>query len=155
LPTVYIGLGANLGDRERTLREALARLERGGALRVLAVSRFRETEPVGGPAGQPAYLNAVARGETSLSPRAFLLALLATEASLGRVRGERWAPRTVDLDLLLYDDVAIDEPDLTIPHPRMLERAFVTEPLAEIAPQVLDALRRRRYPLAGSLKPEA
>jgi 2-amino-4-hydroxy-6-hydroxymethyldihydropteridine diphosphokinase len=138
----YVGLGSNLGDREAMLRAALARLERTGAARVLAVSSFRETDPVGGPP-QPRYVNAVARRATAHAPRARLEALLATEAALGRVRGERWGPRVVDLDLLLYDELALDEPGLEVPHPRILEREFVTGPLGEIAPDVLDALRRR------------
>ncbi len=150
--TAFIGLGSNLGDREGTLCEALARLERNGAASVSALSRFRETEPVGGPSGQPRYLNAVARVETDLAPRELLAALLATEEALGRVRtpgAERWGPRPVDLDLLLYfpgeggPPLEIDEPGLQLPHPRILERSFVTEPLAEIAPEALDALRRK------------
>ena len=140
----YIGLGSNLGDREALLRAALARLGATPGVRVAAVSALRDTAPQGGPPGQPRFLNGVAKLETTLAPRALLEVLLGVEAALGRVRAERWGPRKVDLDLLTYDDVRLDEPGLVLPHPRILERAFVTEPLAELAPEVLDALRRAR-----------
>jgi len=104
---------------------------------VVAVSPFIETAPVGGPPESPDYLNAVAAIETELAPKELLEALLTVEHKLGRIRAERWGPRTIDLDLLLYDEVVIDEPDLTIPHPRMHERRFVLEPLAAIAPDVV------------------
>jgi len=128
----FIGLGANLGEREAAIREALRRLESTPEIRVERVSSLRETEPVGGPAGQPRYLNGAARLSTTLTPRALLQRLLAVEAELGRVRAERYGPRTIDLDLLLYDEERIREPDLVVPHPRMRERPFVMEPLAEI-----------------------
>jgi 2-amino-4-hydroxy-6-hydroxymethyldihydropteridine diphosphokinase len=124
----YVGLGANLGDRERALREA-ARLI--GARRL---STIRETEPWG-LADQPPFLNAVAELETGLAPRDLLARLLEVERRLGRVRtGPRWGPRTIDLDLLLHGDAVLDGPGLTLPHPRLHERAFVLEPLAELAP---------------------
>ena len=127
----YIGLGANLGDREVTIRRALALL---GATRV---STLRETEPVG-YLDQPRFLNGVAEVETNLPPRALLERLLAIERELGRTReGPRYGPRTIDLDLLLYDGVELDEPGLTLPHPRLHERTFVLEPLAELAPQLV------------------
>jgi 2-amino-4-hydroxy-6-hydroxymethyldihydropteridine diphosphokinase len=147
LTTAFVGLGANLGDREATIRAALVRLAAAPGVRVAAVSRLRETEPVGGPPGQPRFLNGVARLETTLAARALLDLLLATEAALGRIRGAavaRWGPRPIDLDLLVFGEERIDEPGLAVPHPRILERAFVMEPLAELAPEVLDALRRGR-----------
>ena len=128
----YIGLGANLGDREATIRAALEALDSENGIDVVAISALRETDPVGvGP--QPRYLNGVAELNTSLRPRALLERLLATEQRFGRTRvpGEH-APRTLDLDLLLYGDEQIDEPGLTVPHPRLHERAFVLEPLAEL-----------------------
>ena len=129
---VYIGLGSNLGDREATIRAALAALAEQEGIEVVAVSTLRETEPVGvGP--QPLFLNGAAELETTLSARELLGRLLAAEQRFGRVRtpGEH-GPRTLDLDLLLYGDEEIDEPGLTVPHPRLHERAFVVEPLAEL-----------------------
>ncbi|HET6657088.1 MAG TPA: 2-amino-4-hydroxy-6-hydroxymethyldihydropteridine diphosphokinase [Gaiellaceae bacterium] len=131
----YIGLGSNLGDREATLREALQRLGGLDGIDVAAVSSFRETDPVG-RLDQPRFLNAAAALETKLSPRELLGCLLEVERALGRDRTkeERWGPRTIDLDLLLYGDEAIAEPGLEVPHPRMAERAFVLEPLLELDP---------------------
>ena len=134
MPLVYIGLGSNLGDREATLRRALARLNAWRGITVDAVSRFRETDPVG-YTDQPRFVNAVAAVETDLEPRALLDALLAIERAMGRTReGPRFGPRTIDLDLLIYEDRVVDEPGLRVPHPRLHERAFVLEPLAELAP---------------------
>ena len=130
----YVGLGANLGDRERTLREAVDALGAGEGIEVVAVSTLRETEPVGvGP--QPRFLNGAAALDTTLESRELLDRLLDVEQRFGRVRvpGEH-GPRTLDLDLLLYGDARIDEPGLTVPHPRLRERRFVLEPLAELAP---------------------
>ncbi|MCS7043030.1 MAG: 2-amino-4-hydroxy-6-hydroxymethyldihydropteridine diphosphokinase [Bryobacteraceae bacterium] len=127
----WIGLGSNLGDRRARLRSALASLARLGRLR--AVSPLYETEPVG-LREQPPFLNAVACLETELGPRALLDALLAIEAGQGRVRGEKYGPRTLDLDLLFYGDAVIGEPGLEVPHPRLQERRFVLEPLAAVAP---------------------
>lgn len=137
----YIGLGANLGDREATLRKALAHLASREDIAIVLVSSFIETEPLGGPPGQPLYLNGAAALRTSLSARGLLAALLAVEHELGRRRtaGERNAPRPVDLDLLLYDEQIVDEADLTVPHPRMHERLFVLQPLAEVAPLAVHA----------------
>jgi 2-amino-4-hydroxy-6-hydroxymethyldihydropteridine diphosphokinase len=124
----YVGLGSNLGDRESTIAQAA------GLIGALRLSTIRETEPWGYQ-NQPPFLNAVAEVETDLAPRLFLGRLLDVEASLGRDRsGPRWGPRTIDLDLLLYGDLAVDEPGLTVPHPAMTERLFVLEPLAELAP---------------------
>ena len=130
----YVGLGANLGDRERTLREAVSALAAEDRVEVAAVSALRETEPVG-VGEQPLYLNGVAALDTTLGARKLLDRLLAVEQQFGRVRvpGEP-GPRTLDLDLLLYGDEVIDEPGLTVPHPRLHERRFVLEPLAELAP---------------------
>jgi 2-amino-4-hydroxy-6-hydroxymethyldihydropteridine diphosphokinase len=130
----YVGLGANLGDRERTLRAAVDALGVEEAIEVVAVSTLRETDPVG-VGDQPRFLNGVAALETSLGARELLDRLLAVEQRFGRVRvpGEH-GPRTLDLDLLLYGDETIDEPGLAVPHPRIHERRFVLEPLAELAP---------------------
>jgi len=130
----YVGLGANLGDRERTLREAVDALGAGEGIEVVAVSTLRETEPVG-VGQQPRFLNGAAALDTTLESRELLDRLLDVEQRFGRVRvpGEH-GPRTLDLDLLLYGDDQIDEPGLTVPHPRLHERRFVLEPLAELAP---------------------
>jgi 2-amino-4-hydroxy-6-hydroxymethyldihydropteridine diphosphokinase len=130
----YVALGANLGDRERTLREAVDALRAEDGVQVVAVSTLRETEPVG-VGEQPLFLNGALELETTLPPRALLDRLLAVEQRFGRVRvPEEHGPRTLDLDLLLYDDEEIEEPGLTVPHPRLHERRFVLEPLAELAP---------------------
>ena len=133
---VAIALGSNLGDREAYLRSAIAALQ--PSVSHLRVSTFHDTAPVGvGP--QPTFLNATAVGETSLAARALLDTLLAVERDLGRERPFPGAPRTVDLDLILYGDAVIDEaPSLIVPHPRFRERRFVLEPLAEIAPDWRD-----------------
>jgi len=127
-----LGLGGNLGDRRAHLDSAIAALRE--HMEVLAVSRFHETEPVGGPSGQGRYLNAVVLVETELSPRALLALARSIEAAAGRVRRERHGPRTLDIDVLLYGDRVLREQGLTIPHPRMTRRRFVLEPLAEVAP---------------------
>ena len=130
----YIGLGANLDDRERTMTAALEALDRLHAVEVVAVSGFRETQPVG-YLDQPPFLNGAAALETTLPPRDLLEAMLEVERSLGRTRdGPPMGPRTIDLDLLLYGEEQIDEPGLELPHPRLHERAFALEPLAELEP---------------------
>jgi len=130
----YVGLGSNLGDREAPLRQAVAALREVPGVRIVAVSAFRETDPVGF-LDQPRFLNGAAAIETELSPQELLAALLEVERGLGRIRGgERYGPRTVDLDLLVYGDVTLAEPGLEIPHPRLHERRFALEPLAELAP---------------------
>jgi 2-amino-4-hydroxy-6-hydroxymethyldihydropteridine diphosphokinase len=137
MPRAYVGLGANLGDREATLRRALALLAEDPEISVLAVSSLRETDPVG-YVEQPRFLNGAAAVETALPARELLARLLAVELALGRTRdGRRFGPRTIDLDLLLYGDEAIDEPGLTVPHPRLHERRFALEPLAELDPSLL------------------
>jgi 2-amino-4-hydroxy-6-hydroxymethyldihydropteridine diphosphokinase len=129
----YVGLGANLGPREVTLLRAVDLLSETDGVEVLAVSQLRETEPVG-VVDQPAFLNGAAAIETSLTPRRLLEVLLEVERTLGRVRDARWGPRIVDLDLLVYGDVELDEPGLHVPHPRLAERRFALEPLVELAP---------------------
>ncbi|HEV3446427.1 MAG TPA: 2-amino-4-hydroxy-6-hydroxymethyldihydropteridine diphosphokinase [Gemmataceae bacterium] len=137
MTTAFIALGSNLGDRNANLLAALQALQDRPGIVVKQTSSFYETEPVGGPPGQGLYLNAAARVETRLTPRQLLQALLEVEAQLGRQRQERFGPRTIDLDLLLFDDQVIDEENLTVPHPRLQERLFVLEPLAEIAPKAV------------------
>ena len=130
----YVGLGANLGEREEALRAAVAGLDATEGVEVVAVSAFRETDPVD-YLDQPRFLNGAVALETTLTPRELLDALLVVERSLGRNRdGPRFGPRTIDLDLLLYGDESFDEPGLTVPHPRLHERAFALEPLAELEP---------------------
>jgi 2-amino-4-hydroxy-6-hydroxymethyldihydropteridine diphosphokinase len=133
----YVGLGANLGDREATIRRAVELLAATAGIEVVGVSTLRETDPVG-YADQPRFLNGVAALETELGPRELLDRLLAVERELGRVRGEgpRFGPRTIDLDLLLHGDEVVDEPGLVVPHPRLAERRFVLEPLHELDPEL-------------------
>lgn len=128
-----LALGANLGDRAATLDAAVKRLSNAVDTRVMACSRWHETEPVGGPAGQEAFLNGAIVVETSLSPTALLARLHAVEHTLGRERTIVWGPRTIDIDLLLYDDLCIRTPELQVPHPRLAVRRFVLAPAAEIA----------------------
>lgn len=135
----WIALGANLGDRDATLRAALARLNRDAAhVKVVRCSSFHETEAVGGPPGQPRYLNAAAELTTSLSPEALMQLLLDIEREARRVRdpNERNAPRTLDMDLLFFGNLVLNTPALQLPHPRLHERRFVLEPLCEIAPDL-------------------
>ena len=138
---VAIALGSNLGDRERHLRDALTALAQ--FVRNLRVSTFHDTAPVGVPGPQPMFLNAAVVGETALSANALLEQLLAIEASLGRVRPYPNAPRTVDLDLILYDAAIEESERLTLPHPRFRERRFVLEPLVEIAPDWRDPVTQK------------
>jgi 2-amino-4-hydroxy-6-hydroxymethyldihydropteridine diphosphokinase len=137
-----VALGANIGDRRGTLSQAVAQLAASPEVTIRAESAWQDTPAVGGPAEQPKYLNGAVLLETSLAPRAMLSVLKRIEASLGRVRDVRWGPRTVDLDLLLYDDLVLASPDLTVPHPRMAFRRFVIEPAAEIAGEL-------RHPMIG------
>ena len=131
----YVGLGANLGNREEMLQHAIALLSAADGVEVLAVAELRETDPVG-VVDQPPFLNGAAAVDTTLSARELLDTLLAIERSLGRVRAERWGPRTIDLDLLLYGDEIVDEPGLRVPHPHLHERRFALEPLAELDPEL-------------------
>lgn len=141
---VFIALGSNLGDRVGNVAEATLRIDNLPATRVLAVSSLYETSPVG-KTDQPRFINAVLAAVTDLAPRDLLAHLLAIETLMGRTRGERWGPRLIDLDLLLHGDVILDEPGLTLPHPRMAERPFVLVPLTEIAPLARDPLTNRLW----------
>ena len=143
--TVYLGLGTNLGDRLANLRMALARLQT--LARLEEVSSLYETQPQG-VSDQPLFLNAVCRVSTGLEPQALLRFLKNVERETGRQPGgERWGPRPIDLDILLYDDRVLDAPELTVPHPRLAERAFVLVPLCELAPEL-------RHPLLGKTMEE-
>ena len=135
----WISLGSNLGNRRAILDDAVVTLGQTPGITVSVVSSYRETRPVGGPPGQGPFLNAAARLDTTLNPHELLRALQAIEADLGRVRTVRWGERTLDLDILIFEGVAADEPDLRLPHPRLAVRRFVLEPLAEIAPDAIDA----------------
>lgn len=156
MATAYLGLGGNLGDRDASLARALELLEE--HLGIDAVSSVYESEPVGYTA-QPEFLNMVVRVQTALSPRDLLEVLHGVEHVLGRERHFRNAPRVIDVDLLLYDGQMLDEPGLTIPHPRMLERDFVLRPLVEMDPELrhptagLLADRLRNEPLSGTATP--
>lgn len=133
----YLGLGSNRGDRLAHLQGAVDALRDVDGLDVVGVSQVYETEPVGGPE-QPEYLNAVVAVATDASARELLGLAQSLELAAGRVRGERWGSRTLDVDLLLVGRESIDEPDLTVPHPRMYERAFVLAPLSELAPELVE-----------------
>lgn len=146
----YVGLGANLGNREETLQRAVSLLTAAEGVEVLAVSELSETDPVG-VVDQPRFLNGAVAVETTLSARGLLDALLAIEQSLGRERVERWGPRTIDLDLLLYGDEIVDEPGLRVPHPRLHERRFALEPLAELDPELVIPGRGRVSELLAAL----
>jgi len=134
--TVAVSIGSNLGDRQSHLRFGIYKLSR--ILDDMRVSNQRETAPVGVAVDQPEFLNAAVVGTTTLPPRELLDALLAIERERGRERPFQNAPRTLDLDLILYGDSVVDEPGLQVPHPRFRERRFVLEPLAEIAPDIVD-----------------
>jgi 2-amino-4-hydroxy-6-hydroxymethyldihydropteridine diphosphokinase len=134
--TAYIALGANIGERAINIQKAVDAINHTNGVTVGSVSRSFENSAVGGPEGSPDFLNAVVEVETSLEPGALLLRLLDIERSLGRERREKWGPRIIDLDLILYGDQIIDTPELKIPHPLMHQRRFVLEPLVEIAPGV-------------------
>ena len=133
----FLGLGSNLGDRRAHLRAAVAAL--GAAGDVVGVSPLYETEPVGGPEDQPPYLNVVVELRTVDPPRRLLERCAALEAAAGRVRTVRWGPRTLDADVLLVGDCTVDEPDLTVPHPRLWGRRFVLAPLRDLAPDLVPA----------------
>jgi len=135
----YIGLGSNLGDRLANINKAIEYLRENQDIAVEEVSSIIETEPQGGPP-QGKFLNAVVKIRTALKPKELLRVLQGIEEKLGRVRNIKNGPRTIDLDILLYGDEKIDEPDLKIPHPRMRERSFVLRPLLEIEPNIFKRL---------------
>lgn len=138
LSVAMIGLGSNLGDRRAMMEGAITALSATPGVVVKRVSSTHETEPVGGPTGQGSYLNAAALLESTLGPFELLRVLQAIERQFGRVRTVHWGARTLDLDLLLFNDWMIRTPELTVPHPRLTERRFVLAPLAEIAPTAVD-----------------
>lgn len=133
--SAFLGLGSNLGDREAHLRRAVALLAREPGVEVARVSSVYETEPEG-VTDQPRFLNQVVEVRTTLPPEALLARALAVEAALGRVRRERWGPRVIDVDLLLYGEEVVSRPGLQVPHPRLRERVFAMVPLAELAPDL-------------------
>ena len=130
----FLALGSNLGDREAELRRAV-----GALTELVAASSVYETDPVGGPEGQGAYLNMVVQLETDRSPDQLLETCRSLEAAAGRVRDEHWGPRTLDVDVLWIDGITVDEPELQVPHPRLRERPFVLAPLSELAPDIVAA----------------
>ena len=140
LAVVFLGLGSNLGDRRENIAQAIEALGKNGVV-VLKTATFMETDAVGGPA-QGRFLNTVIQGKTTLSPEQLLDIIHVIEQKLGRVHTVANGPRTMDIDILLYDDIKLSTPFLTIPHPRMFARDFVMIPLKEIAPHVVQGLRR-------------
>jgi 2-amino-4-hydroxy-6-hydroxymethyldihydropteridine diphosphokinase len=140
----FLGLGSNLGDRWSNLRAAVDALPD-----VVAVSPVYETDPVGGPEGQGPYLNCVVMLITDRTPRQLLSVCRELESAAGRLREERWGPRTLDVDILLVGDAVVDDPDLQVPHPRLWERPFVVVPLADVAPDLV----RTPPKLDGSVRP--
>jgi 2-amino-4-hydroxy-6-hydroxymethyldihydropteridine diphosphokinase len=143
MTTAYIALGSNLGDREDYLQRALTALRQTEGVEVSRISPVYETRPVGGPAGQGAYLNAVVEVRTERSAQDLLDVLLAIEQSLGRERHERYGPRTIDLDLLLYGKLTHEDARLIVPHPRLHERLFVLQPLTQLAPGLMHPVLKR------------
>ena len=137
LELVYLGVGSNLGDRLAHFRAARTLLIDCEKFREMTWSGIFETRPMGGPQGQGNYLNAVVRARTELGPRDVLAHCQSIERELGRSQGERWGPRVIDLDLLLYGERVIERPGLIVPHPRLHQRRFVLEPLAELAPSLI------------------
>jgi 2-amino-4-hydroxy-6-hydroxymethyldihydropteridine diphosphokinase len=137
MPTCLLGLGSNLGDRNQTLRAAITELDALVDVQLVRHSDWHRSRPIGGPTDQGEYLNAAALFETSVAPYALFVELQKIELRHGRTRAERWAPRTLDIDLLLYDNEVIQTDVLTLPHPRMSFRRFVLEPAAEVAPKML------------------
>jgi len=138
---VYLSLGSNLGDREKYLREAIARLGPLGVIR--QISAFYETQPVEVQNEQPWFLNCALAMETELMPLEFLRGMLAVEQSMGRIRTEPKGPRTIDIDIVFFGNEVLDTPELTVPHPAMHQRRFVLQPLAEIAPDVVHPVLKR------------
>ncbi len=149
---VAIGLGGNLGDVAGAFQRALAQLDAADGIRVVATSSLYRTAPVGGPE-QPDYLNAAALLAVGVDPHDLLTLLQAEEVAAARVREERWGPRTLDLDILWWDDHALHAPDLVVPHPRLHERRFALEPLLEVAPAAKDPDGRRYADVLSELAP--
>lgn len=145
MPDVFIGLGSNLGERENNCEEAIRLIDE-ARMEVITRSSMYETEPWG-VEDQPPFINMVIRVSTDLEPSSLLSELKSIEKKMGRQDSYKWGPRVIDLDILLYDDITVDKPDLKIPHPHMFERDFVLKPLAEIAPETI----RRRISQYGSL----
>jgi 2-amino-4-hydroxy-6-hydroxymethyldihydropteridine diphosphokinase len=133
----YIGIGSNLGDRQKNIRAAVDRMKHSPGIAVLSVSSMLENPAIGGPPDSPPFFNAAAKIETTVGSHALLHQLLEIEKSLGRDRRVKWEPRLIDLDLLLYGDQIVSSQELVVPHPLMHERAFVLRPLAEIAPDAV------------------
>lgn len=139
----FIGLGSNLGDRRKNIERAIEELRNSNSVKVIKISNLYETEPIGGPP-QGKFLNAAAEVETQLTPRALLALLKKVEQKVGRAPSEiRWGPREIDLDILLFGDLRIDEPDLKIPHPLLHKRNFALEPLCEIAPEAVHSIFKK------------
>ena len=153
MTTVYVGLGANVGDKKANINQAVSMLAAMKSTRLLRVAPFYHSAPLG-YLKQDWFINTVAEIETALSPPELLDLLLAVEDEIGRVRRERWGPRVIDLDLLLYGDIVMDTLKLTLPHPRMHERAFVMAPLADLAPRLNLPGHGQADDLAGKLKKE-
>jgi 2-amino-4-hydroxy-6-hydroxymethyldihydropteridine diphosphokinase len=141
--TAYVALGANLGDRRRSIGNAIQRLDETVGIVVKKQSSLMESPAVGGPSDSPPFLNSVIEIETTVAPQELLRLFLKIEQSLGRRRREKWEPRPIDLDLILYGDQIIDTPDLNVPHPLMHTRPFVLQPLAEIAPDSFHPVLRQ------------
>jgi 2-amino-4-hydroxy-6-hydroxymethyldihydropteridine diphosphokinase len=154
LVRAYIGIGSNLNDPADQVGQAFQALADLPVSRLAARSPCYRTAPVGGPTDQPDYLNAAAALETALTPDALLAALQAIENAQGRVRAERWGPRTLDLDLLLYGSITRDDPRLTLPHPRLHQRAFVLYPLHDIAPELIIPGQGELAALLGNCPPQ-
>ena len=154
MQTAFLALGANLGDRLAALRGARDLLRRMSGMKVMGSSPLYETEPEGGPAGQPPYLNAVLEVRTALSPRDLLHHCLSVEESFGRCREERWGARTLDVDLLFFAAEIRRAPDLTLPHPRLHERLFVLKPLGDLAPDLRHPLLDRTVRQLKDVLPE-
>ncbi|HHT9119958.1 MAG TPA: 2-amino-4-hydroxy-6-hydroxymethyldihydropteridine diphosphokinase [Candidatus Hypogeohydataceae bacterium YC41] len=142
MAVVYIALGSNLGKRMATLKLARKQMAELDNLVIIDESPYYETEPQGA-SDQPHFINSVLCLRTNLTPRELLHELQGIERKLGRQRGKRWGPRTIDLDILFYDDIVVEEEGLEIPHPRMHERRFVLEPLCDIAPELIDPLFKK------------
>ena len=132
-----LALGSNLGNREELLQTAVRRLNSHQELEIIGSSQWHQTQPIGGPANQPLFLNGVVLVETRLTPFQLLEWTQQIEVELGRLSSQRWAARRLDIDLLLYDELVIDTPELVLPHPRMAYRRFVLEPAAEVAPEMI------------------